>query len=157
MIVLINGRLTQWDTGRKISIILENGDSVDEVHYYYEGESEGYKVGVTAEGDTFIADIPNILLQENKTIEVCTVASTEDGIRTLETKSYRVYARQKPPNYIYTETELITVQKLVDDALERAKESGEFKGDPYVLTEFDKTSIVNAVLSALPDYREVEH
>lgn len=31
------------------------------------------------------------------------------------------------------------------------------KGDPYVLTESDKTAIVNAVLSALPDYREVEH
>ena len=31
------------------------------------------------------------------------------------------------------------------------------KGDPYKLTENDKTEIVNAVLSALPDYREVKH
>ena len=123
MIVLINGRLTQWDIGRKISIVPENDDIVDEVHFYYEGDTEGYRVEVTAEADTFVANIPNILLQENKTIEVCTVAITEDGIRTLETKSYRVYARKKPPNYIYTETEAISLKTAIRDAVKEFESS----------------------------------
>lgn len=50
------------------------------------------------------------------------------------------------------------LSSAIDTALAQAKESGEFdgpqgpKGDPYTLTDADKTNIVNAVISALPVY-----
>lgn len=126
MIVVIDGRLFQWDTGRKVRITAKDHSTITEVHAYYEGESDGYKVNTVVDADAVIAPIPNILLQENKTIEICAVSVTEDGIRTVETKTCHVYARSKPPNYVYTETEIFTVEKVVEDALQKAKDNGEF-------------------------------
>ena len=42
--------------------------------------------------------------------------------------------------------------EAVNSALRQAKESGEFDGEPYVLTDTDKSAIVSAVISALPVY-----
>lgn len=123
MIVVIDGRLFQWDTGRKVRIVAKDHSTITEVHAYYEGESDGYKVNTVADGDAVIAPIPNILLQENKTIEICAVSVTEDGIRTVDLKTCHVYARSKPPNYVYTETEILNY-KYLEDRLKYLEEYG---------------------------------
>ena len=109
---VIDGRLFQWDTGRKVRIMPKNNATITEVHYYYEGETEGYSVETINDGDAVIAPIPNILLQENRTIEICAVSVTDDGSRTTKITSIHVYARSKPPNYIYTETEAFNFNEL---------------------------------------------
>ena len=169
MIELLNGRLTQWDTGRLVKITANQGETISEIHCYFDGETEGYRVNHKVEGDSVIAQIPNILLQENRTIAVCAVSITEDERRALEIENLHVYARAKPSDYVYTEDEVITIETVVTNALREAKESGDFKGEKgdkgddgytprkYVdyWTSTDKAEIIAETIASLPDASEV--
>ena len=56
--------------------------------------------------------------------------------------------------------DLETIKKYVDDKieekLEEAKNSGDFDGPPYELTNSDKEDIVNTVLNELPKWEPVK-
>ena len=53
----------------------------------------------------------------------------EGGAYTKKEQTLDVVKRAKPSDYVYTETEVISIQTAVENALQEAKESGEFKGD----------------------------
>lgn len=163
MIKLLNGRLTQWDTGRLVEVSANQGETIDEIHCYFADEVESYRVEPRAEGGTTLAQIPNILLQENRAITVSVVTVTEDGRRTVESTTFHVFASAKPSNYVYTESEVLTIERVIEDALQKAKDSGEFKGDKgdpgenYTLTDADKVDIAVIALTLLPDAEEVSY
>lgn len=151
----------QWDLNQKITS--EDFKIGDEVHFGNARSGEALVVKTYLFDGVIVADVPNILLQKAQKIYAYQYVTNGEREYTANETVFPVTVRPKPADYVYTETDLVTVKKLVADAIERAKESGEFKGekgdkgDPYVLTESDKTSIVNAVLSALPDNREVAY
>ena len=123
MLTLNDGRkeLYQWDTGRKATVGIE----CDVVHFanlkYGESLAVEVKIGEVA--------IPNKLLMSGEPIYCWAFVKDESGSYTKKEQTLAVTKRAKPSDYVYTETDVITVKTAVEKALEEAKASGEFKGE----------------------------
>lgn len=161
MIQVIGKSLSQWDLERSVRIVVGDGQDITYVDFAARGDSVSQTVKVVADGNGYVAKIPNIYLQNNKDIMVYAVYEEGDTRITVEHKALLVRYREKPAGYVYTETEVYTVRAMVDQALAEAKERGDFKGDPGApgkppvkgedyFTPEDQKEMVNAVLAALP-------
>ena len=123
MLTLNDGRkeLYQWDTGRIAKVEVD----CDVVHFSNLKYGESLAVEVK---DGEVA-IPNKLLMSGAQIYCWAFANDDSGAYTKNEQTLVVIKRPKPSDYVYTETEVLTVETAVNNALEKAKESGEFKGD----------------------------
>lgn len=97
------GRLTQWDLNRKV--IVTGYEGVAEVHFASPGDDHGAYVVELIDGE---AKIPNILLTMAGTINVYVYPAD----RTVFATTLWVMAREKPDDYIYTETEVLSYKTL---------------------------------------------
>ena len=137
----------QWDLDRKL--IVEDA-SVTEVHFCNRTDSCSLVCETYVEDGVTLVNVPNILLQTDWRIHVYAY----DETYTKHDECYEVKSRTKPADYVYTETELWTAEKAVEEALEEAKESGAFKGDPGYTpvkgkdyyTEEEKQEIIDEVI-----------
>ena len=114
MFQLIDGReyLWQWDINRQVKV---EDPAIDEVHFC----NRTSDCSLVVEVKDGVADIPNILLQQDFPIKV--YAYLKDGYTKIE-ECLKIKSRTKPSDYIYTETEVITVQtieKRMDELEER--------------------------------------
>ena len=122
------GRLTQWDKDRKVIVTGFEGGA--EVHFASPGDSHGAYVVELTDGE---AAVPNILLTMAGVINVY-VYPTD---RTVFAAALPVMAREKPDDYIYTETEVLSY-KTLDEKI----------GDLTTLTTTAKENLVAAVNEA---------
>lgn len=169
----------QWDVNQKItSAKLKEGD---EVHFANDRSGEAFVVKAYKHNHIVVADVPNILLQQTNKILVYRYVT--DGVSELTVceKAFDVVARPKPADYVYTETEILSYETL-DERITKLEKNGGGGGSgggsgedgatftPSVSPEGviswtndkgldnpESVDMVQAVLSALPDYREVKH
>ena len=100
-----NQSLYQWDTGRRVTS--ENFSAGDEVHFANAAETDALVVEVKAlENGDLIADIPNVLLQYGFPLHAYWIKDDGAGCCCADSKTFWVTKREKPSDYIYTETEL---------------------------------------------------
>ena len=125
---ILNGRgsFYQWDFDQKLVVL---DDTVTEAHFPL-GTERCPPLPVYEYNGQRVVDVPNILLQTDGVKRVYAFVEDDRGGRTICTETFRVNAKPKPDDYIYTETELWTAEKAVQKALQEAKDSGDFKGDP---------------------------
>jgi len=97
------GRLTQWDKDRKVIVTGVEGGA--EIHFASPGDDHGAYVVELADGE---AAVPNILLTMAGTINVYVYPAD----RTIFAATLPVMAREKPDDYIYTETEVLSYKTL---------------------------------------------
>lgn len=111
MIRLYDGRelLFQWDINRQIEV---SDPLIDEIHFSNSKAEDSLVVEVKEQGGKRLANIPNILLQEDWPIRVYGYA---DGQYTKQMITLKVNPRSKPADYIYTETELLDYKELAED------------------------------------------
>lgn len=144
--------LYQWDSNQRI--ILNDIFAGTQVHFTDEhsAESECLVVMSYQENGQIFANVPNILLQNSGTINVYIYVEKEDKAYTEYFSEILVLPRKKPQNYVYTETDVLSVTNAVNKALKEAKENGDFKGDPGSIGPTPKFSIgnVNTVESTEP-------
>ena len=104
------GKFVQWDKDRQVLISgLEPTDGT-EIHVSMPNDDHGAYVVKFADGK---ADIPNILLTMNGVLTV----SVYESNRT----TFSVAKHEKPDDYIYTETEVLSYRKLADEIGDLAK------------------------------------
>ena len=123
LISIIGTPLYQWETGRKLKIIPLRGMRVDSVHISNYGDSTALVVKPREENGAYIADIPNILLQDDRSIAVYSVNVSEDKTETLRECVFSIQKRAKPSDYIYTETEVFTYRDL-EERMKKLEENG---------------------------------
>lgn len=113
MFCLNDGRkeLYQWDLDR---VLIVTDGSVDEVHFANKTMSKALSCKTYIEEERCLAKIPNIILQSCYDITVYAY----DNNYTKHSKVFPVRKRPKPPEYIYTETEVYTVKEAVDAYLD---------------------------------------
>lgn len=99
-------QLWQWDINRKV-IVEDN--TIDQVHFCNRTGDCSLVVEPYLEGNVYVADIPNILLQNDYPIKV--YAYLSDGYTKVE-ECFKVKTRSKPADYIYTETEVLQYSSL---------------------------------------------
>ena len=95
----------QWDSNQTLTLS-DDLANIATVHYENPDSDVAYMVDVV----NGVANVPNILLQKASDIIVWVYIDEES--RTMFSKTFKVYARQKPSGYVYTETEVLTYRKL---------------------------------------------
>lgn len=114
MIQLIGGELYQWDTGRIVQVIPDDGTVVHEVHFSTSNMDFAYVVKTYSEADNVFCAIPNIILQQYRNIICYEVCENDSGEETISSITFKITRRSRPYDYVYTEPELITLEKLSD-------------------------------------------
>lgn len=114
-----NGRLTQWDLNRKVMVSGIPDETGFEVHFESKEDEHGAYVLplVFKEGEMY-AEIPNILLTYAGIIRVFVF----DGNKAVFNWQCPVLGREKPDDYVYTETEVLRFEKL-EDEIEKIRKS----------------------------------
>ena len=105
MIQIVGPRLSQWDTGRRISV---SGSNATHAHIANRGDSHAPIIDIV-NGE---AKIPDYLLQTGK--ELC-VYLVLDGI-TQERNSFFVQKRERPEDYVYEDDRRNYIYELITDA-----------------------------------------
>ena len=113
MFKILDGRneLFQWDINRQIIV---SDASIDAVHFCNRTDVSALVVEVKEKNGLRVADIPNILLQESWDINVYGYCG---GHYTKQAAKIKVNPRCKPESYVYTETEVLnynTVMEKID-------------------------------------------
>lgn len=117
---------SQWD--KDVMITSTDFKIGDEVHITNNRLPNAMTVVVYEYNGKAVIDVPNILLQTTYPIIVFRYVQDGKSGYTIEKSEFTVNQKPKPNDYVYTETEILTIKTAVDKALLEAKESGEFDG-----------------------------
>ena len=109
---IIGSPLYQWEVGRQLEILPVSGFTINAVHVSNLGDTESLVVKPRLENGVLLVDIPNVLLQNGKSITVFTVTASEESVETVRDYIFTVCPRPKPSDYVYTETEVQNYSSL---------------------------------------------
>ena len=152
MFKILDGRdeLFQWDINRQIIV---SDASIDAVHYSNRTDNSALVVEVKEKNGLRVADIPNILLQESWDINVYGYC---DGYYTKQAARIKVNPRTKPESYVYTETEVLNYNTVMEKVNTIENNIGEAVNDyliknPVVvdLSNYYTKSQVDAAIDAV--------
>lgn len=118
MFKIYDGRKTfyQWDINQKL--IVED-DSITEVHFSNRTDNLSLVRDIYNEGNLRVVFVPNVLLQTNWPIKV--YAYLKDHTEVSQT--FKVIAKAKPQDYVYTPDEVKTWEEL-NDRITALEQSG---------------------------------
>lgn len=97
----------QWDLDRKL--IVEDA-SVNQVHFCNRSSDCSLVCEVRTEDNLRVVDVPNIILQSDWKVH----AYAYDTNYTKHEKMFKINARTKPEDYVYTETEVLNYNTLLE-------------------------------------------
>ena len=97
----------QWDLDRKL--IVEDA-SVNQVHYCNRTSDCSLVCEVRTEGNLRVVDVPNIILQTDWKVH----AYAYDVNYTKHEELFNIVKRTKPEDYVYTETEVLNYNTLLE-------------------------------------------
>lgn len=126
MLDIFNGRKAffQWDSGQKLTV---SHAGICEVHFHHPGHDSALVVKIYELEGQRVADVPNILLQEAGGITAYIYICIGDEC-TVFSKKFEVIPRQKPADYVYTETETKTY-KALEDRIKALEQGGASDAD----------------------------
>lgn len=151
MFSILDGReyFYQWDLDRKISV---NDKSITQLHFTNATTNNALVVVVK----DLEADVPNILLQESWDI----IVYGYDDNHTRYEQRFEVKKRSKPESYVYTETEVLNYNTLVQE-LQNINENIEATVEEYLvenppeidvdLTGYATEDYVKEAIAAIPE------
>ena len=152
MFKILDGRneLFQWDINRQIIV---SDASIDAVHFCNRTDVSALVVEVKEKNGLRVADIPNILLQESWDINVYGYCG---GHYTKQAAKIKVNPRCKPESYVYTETEVLNYNTVMEKIDKVENNIGEVVNDylienPVVvdLSNYYTKSQVDAAIDAV--------
>ena len=113
----------QWDLNQRL--ILTDVEVGTEIHFCnpISKDTECLSVFAYEDNGAIYADVPNIILQIAGRFKVYVWP-----FQTTQYQEITVVSRPKPADYVYTEVEIYSIERAVNEALEKAKASGEFDG-----------------------------
>lgn len=122
MIKVVGDRIYQWDLFRQV-VLTGDDAKASQVHFAHCHSSEQALVVEVEENEDglLVATIPNTLLMEHRDLLVWTWKDED----TISGKRFEVIRRNKPAGYIFTPSEVLTMESLkqwVVDELEKFKQ-----------------------------------
>lgn len=92
MKIIVDKELFQWEIGRTVEIVLEEGDEdITSIEFYSDKSKNSQSVEYTGEK----VEIPDKFLQNSRSLVVS--ACSNDGV--VARKEFKVLFRKKPENY----------------------------------------------------------
>lgn len=107
MFTIYDGRehFFQWDLNQKLIV---NDESINEVHFCNKTDECSLVVAVEEYEGERVANVPNVLLQDSWTIHAYAFAANYTKVE----QCFKVVPRSKPADYVYTETEIASFEKI---------------------------------------------
>lgn len=97
----------QWDLDRKLIV---DDEAVNQVHYCNRTSDCSLVCEVRTEGNLRVVDVPNIILQTDWKVH----AYAYDTNYTKHEELFNIVKRTKPEDYVYTETEVLNYNTLLE-------------------------------------------
>lgn len=139
-ISLENGQLYcwQWETNQRLVIDTLEGYEIEELSCKMGIPKD--KIGIIEveiykENEMIFSNIPDTLLQHEGLIEVWIQTNLEFSPATLAHWRFRVKKREKPEDYVYTETDVLTWQELDKRITVLEESSGALPEDIQIATD----------------------
>lgn len=101
----------QWDSDQRL-LIDSHIPLCSQVHFCNGSSTQALVVEVKEDKGVRFCDVPNILLQEASPIKCYTYQSDNEKNVTTHEAIFKVIPRSKPYDYVYTETEVLTYERL---------------------------------------------
>ena len=122
----------QWDKDRQLYV---EDNTITQVHF----DNRTTLNSIVVDVKDGVCDVPNFLLYNNNKIKV--YGYINDGYTKIE-EVFEVIPKSRPSDYIYTETEIFTIEKAAAEAVANAIDDA-------------MPEIVQGVLEKLPNWDEV--
>lgn len=129
----------QWDLQQKLIVA---NPTIKEVHFCNRTEECALICKTYEFEGQLVADVPNILLQNDWRIRVYAY----DGQATLHEARFDVIKRSKPDLYVYTETEIYNYEDIVN-RMENIETTIEENVAEYLETYLEENPIASKVIS----------
>ena len=138
----------QWDANQKlITTTLPVGT---EVHFYHDKVKDlAFKVFVEQVSGGRVCDVPNALLMHAGKIRIYAYYTTPTartggmgGNRTTKRQTIVVKPREKPPDYIYTETQVYTLQQALAEAAATLKQGPKGEDGKSITHYWEGTTLI---------------
>lgn len=158
MLDIYDGRSAfyQWDINQKLRV---SHKGVCEVHFSNPVDDTALVVKPYDLDTVVVADVPNILLQNAGKITAYVYVCIGDEC-TIHEKDFTVRPRLRPSDYVYTETDVRTIEdaeeaaRRAEAAADRAEAAG--GGGPVTIEETDPTVPAWAKQPEKPTYTPEE-
>lgn len=110
----------QWDLNQQLTA--EGLAAGDEIHFANATSTHALVVkAYEAPDGTVVADVPNALLREAYPIMAYRYITQGDSEHTVETTTFSVQKRPQPSDYIYSETEVLSFEQLIEQVKDALK------------------------------------
>lgn len=148
MIQINGGRISlyQWDLNQKLIFY----DFYDEVHFSHKGDETAAVLIPYKQDNKYIVDIPNVYLQSSEPLHIYLCKVIDDESYTVRHREIEVFSREKPSDYVYTETEVFEWK-----GLEKRIEQIEKTAEGYAKKE-DVEEVISAVSTHGETYNETD-
>lgn len=121
----------QWDSN--IYVVLPKANLGDEVHFAHRKDKRSLVVIAKEIDATVVAMVPNLLLQKAGFIQIYHFITDEKGNRTVNREELKVLEKEKPDDYLYEESQVLSWEYL--DKRITALEKGGGAGSGGIGTE----------------------
>jgi len=109
----------QWDLGQRLAVA---DGSYRQVHFSNADTQQALVCEVFEEDGQYFVNVPNILLQQPHVLQAYGYAAAGNSGRTVWAQEIPVIPRQKPADYVYTETEVKSFEML-ESRVEKLEEN----------------------------------
>lgn len=96
----------QWDSN--IYVVLPKANVGDEVHFAHRKDKRSLVVIAKEIGAIVVAMVPNLLLQKAGFIQIYHFITDEKGNRTVNREELKVLEKEKPDDYLYEESQVLS-------------------------------------------------
>lgn len=134
----------QWDLDRQLVV---GEDTCGEVHFCNGTTECALVCEIYQQDGQRLVNVPNIFLQTDRDLTAYLYRKGSDGSLTRHQQTFRVVRRNKPDDYVYTETEVKTWTALEDRVKALEENSGAVKTVNGVVPDVSG----NIEIDALPD------
>ena len=106
--------LHQWEKDQRVIVDGFRAGTTVEFSSRYDCKNSAVVVSSYEESGRIYANIPNVLLQHHGYLQVYVRPSASDAWHTPALKDFKVVRRDKPEDYVYTETPTLSLESKVD-------------------------------------------
>ena len=106
--------LHQWDRDQRVIVDGFHAGTTVEFSSRYDCKNSALPVSSYEENGCIYANIPNVLLQHHGYLQVYVRPSASDAGHTPALKDFKIVRRDKPEDYVYTETPTLSLDSKVD-------------------------------------------
>lgn len=124
---LLDGRTYafQWDSD--IYVILPKAKAGETIHFAHRKDKKALVCTAKEVDSIIVAGVPNLLLQRAGFIQIYHFISDKNGNRTISRDELKVLKKEKPDDYLYEESQILSWEYL-DKRITELEKSGGFGG-----------------------------